>query len=88
MWIQTSQQRRARRTATRGIMELSKTDAALRKLVDVRRGKLAAITTEVGKAHVVNENDDDVGSLFGSVNAEWNDYKRCTGNKKSKELTR
>ena len=61
--IQSGEQRRARRTAATCVVELREAHAAGRKCVDVRRRNLAAIAPDVGEAHVVDEDDDDIRLL-------------------------
>ena len=53
----------ARGAATRRVVELREANAALRERIDVRRGNLAAVAAEVGEAHVIHEDDEDVGAL-------------------------
>jgi len=61
MRIQSREQRRPRGAAARGVVELRETQPARRELVEVRRGDFAAVAAEVGEAHVIDEDDDDVG---------------------------
>jgi len=49
--------------ATGGVIELGKAQAVLGQFVQVGRVDFPAEASEVGKAHVVGENDDDVGTF-------------------------
>src|SRR5579862_6422224 len=63
--VEPGQKGRTRRTATRGVVELGETDALRRQTIQIRRGNLRAITSEIGKAHVVGHNQDDIGPAGG-----------------------
>jgi len=58
--VETGQQRGARRAAARGVIELREAQAVRRERVEIRRRNLAAVAAEVGEAHVIHEDDDDV----------------------------
>ena len=49
------------RAATAGIVELGEAQTARRQLVEVGRRDLAAVAADVREAHVVNQNDYDIG---------------------------
>lgn len=66
MRIQSGEQRGPSGAATAGVVELRKAQAVLRQSVEMRCGDLRTIAADVGKAHVINEDDDDVG-LFGGL---------------------
>src|SRR3954454_138552 len=67
--MQAGQQRGARRAAARGVVELRVTQPVRRKTIEVRRLDLAAVTANVRKAHVVVEDEQDVGAVgsFGAI---------------------
>ncbi len=65
--IQPSQQRSARRAAPGHVVKLRKAKALLRHRVDVWRMNLAAVTSQVGKAHVIGENNNNVGRGAGAA---------------------
>ena len=56
------EQRPACRPAARGVVKLREAQPAPRERIEVRRGNFAAVTTEVGKAEVIGENDQEIGS--------------------------
>ncbi len=58
--VQPGHQRRARRAAAGGVVELRQPDALGREPVDVRGVDLAAEAADVGEPHVVREDQDDV----------------------------
>ena len=60
MRVVAGEDRRARRPATRGVVELCEAQAVLRKRIEIRRRDLAAVTARVREAHVVGENEKDV----------------------------
>ena len=61
MGIETRQQRRPGRAAAGGIVVLGKAQAIGRQTVQVRRLDFPPERTKIGIAHVVDQNDDDVG---------------------------
>ena len=61
MRIEARQERGPRGTAPAGVVELREAHAVFCERIEVRRGDLAAVAAEVGPAHVVDQNDDDVG---------------------------
>src|SRR5262249_4504808 len=63
--VKAGEQRGARGTAPRGVVKLREAQAIGRECIEARRGDFTAIASDVRKAHVVGENDDDVWS-FGS----------------------
>ena len=60
--MQAGQQRGARRAAARGVVELREAQAVGGEAVEVGRVDLAAVAADVGVAHVVVEDQDDVRS--------------------------
>jgi hypothetical protein len=64
--VQAGQQARARRRAARRGVELREADAGACERVEVRGGNLAAVGTDVGPAHVVDEHHDDVRPRDGA----------------------
>ncbi len=68
MRVQTGQHRCARGTAARRIVELREAQAVARQPVEVGRFDLAAVAAEVGIAHVVVEDENNVRlAHFGSI---------------------
>src|SRR5688572_17680814 len=63
--VYASQQAGARRRTARRAVKLAVADAARGKCVEIWCGDLAAVRADVGPSHVVDENDDDVGSPIG-----------------------
>src|SRR5690606_2113946 len=63
--IEAGEKRRPRRAAAPGVVKLREAKAVLRESIEGRRPDLAAVAAEVGEAHVVREDDDDVGTLIG-----------------------
>ena len=66
MRMQPREQRRARGTASRRVVELGEAHAAPGERIQIRRRNLAAVTADVREPHVVRENDDDVGPGYFS----------------------
>lgn len=60
MRIQPGQQRRPHRPAAAGVVELRESRSARREAIDIRRRDLTGVAPEVGKAHLVDEDHDDV----------------------------
>src|SRR5579884_2719983 len=60
MRIEAGEQRGAAGTATAGVVELGEPQAGRRELVEVRRRNFASVTTDIGEAHVINQDDNDV----------------------------
>src|SRR5437868_3665439 len=60
MRILPRQQRSPRRAAARVVVELAEAHAALRERINVRRVNLTAVASEIGEAHVVGDDEDDV----------------------------
>ena len=58
--MKTCQQAGASGAAAPGIVELGETDALGGEAVEVRRLDLAAVATQIGKAHVISHDEDDV----------------------------
>ena len=58
--VKPGEQRGARGAAAGGVVELRKAQPARRERIEVRRGNLAPVAAEVGEAHVVGENVNDV----------------------------
>ena len=58
--ILAAHQRGAGGFALRGVVELGEAEAPRGKAIEMRRGDLAAVATEVGIPHVVGENENDV----------------------------
>ncbi len=61
--VQPRQQARARRTAASAVVEVREAKALARQPVDVRRTHLSTVARDVGEAHVVGEDEHDVGPL-------------------------
>ena len=60
MRMQSRHQGRTRRAAERTVVELREPQAVRGQAVQIRRLDLAAVAAEVGVAHVIRENNDDV----------------------------
>lgn len=58
--IATRHERRPARTADRAIVKLREAHTFRRQLVDRWRSNLAAVAAEIGKAHVIGHDDDDI----------------------------
>ena len=61
--MQPGQQRRPGRATARRIVKLCKTQTAFRQAIQIRRLDLAAVAAQVGKAHIVVENQQDIRSI-------------------------
>jgi hypothetical protein len=61
--IEAGEQARPRRATARGVVELREAEAVGGECVECGRVDLAAVAAEIGEAHVVGEDDDDVGLL-------------------------
>ena len=68
--IHPRQQRRPRRAAARGVVKLREPQPLRRQLVQHRRFDLTAVTTDIGKTHIIGHNDHDVG-LLGLGRRKW-----------------
>ena len=62
--IQAGQQRRARRAATGAVVHRRQQHAVARHAIDMRCVDLGAHHTQVGKTHVVGQDEDDVGAAW------------------------
>ena len=62
MRIKPGEDRSARRAAAAGVIELGEAQTVGRQLVEVGRRDLAAVAADVREAHVVHQDDNDVGS--------------------------
>ena len=60
MRVEPGQERSARRTAAARVVELGEAQPVFRERVEVRRGDLGTVAPEVGEAHVVDQDHDDV----------------------------
>ena len=58
--VQARQQGGARRTTPRGVIELREPQSTRRECIQMRCRNLRAITTEVRKPHVIDQDDHDV----------------------------
>ena len=65
MRIEAGEQRGARGAAARHVVELREPHATRGERVEIRRGDLAAVATDVGVADIVGHDDDEVGALGG-----------------------
>ena len=63
MRMQAGQQRGARRAAAGGVVELRIAQAVGRQSIQIGRLDFAAVTADVGKSHVIVEDDQDVGAV-------------------------
>ena len=63
--VEAGQQRGPRRTAPGTIVGLGKADAACRQAIQVRRRDLGAIASQVRVAHVVGQDEHNVGWFGG-----------------------
>jgi hypothetical protein len=64
-----------------GIVELREANAVRREAVDVRRANLRAVAADVGKAHVVRQDEHDIRP--GRLGGEGGDAQRGTEEKPS-----
>ena len=74
--MQPGQQRHPRRVALARIVEPTKTQSALRQLVQVRRLDFSAIATEVGVPHVIYHDDNDIGPFRRPAQADGSKQAR------------
>jgi hypothetical protein len=58
--VKSRQKTRARRTAAGSVIELREAQSASRQAVQVRRPYLSAIAADVGEAHIIREDQDNV----------------------------
>ena len=61
VWITTRHQRRARRRAKRGRVEVVVTQAVVGKRVDIRCTDQPTKALDLGKPDVIEQEDDDIG---------------------------
>ena len=66
MRVEAGEERGARGTAAGGIVEVREAQAAGGERIEIGRGDLAAEAADVGIAHIVGEDEDDVGALGGA----------------------
>jgi len=62
MCIETSEEGGAGGAATGGVVELSEAEAVGGEGVEIGGLDLAAVATDVGVAHVIGHDDDDIGA--------------------------
>ena len=60
MRVETGEQARPRGAAAGGVVALGEPQAVCRQGIEVRRGDLAAVAAQVGEAHVIDQDHDDV----------------------------
>ena len=77
MRVQAGQQRGARRAAARGVVELRIAQAVGRQTVQIGCLDFAAVTADIGKSHVIVEDDQDVGAVgcFTICHGYWSFVK-------------
>ena len=63
MWPGAGEKRGARWAAAGAIVELGEFEAARAKRINVGRGYFAAVRAEIRIAHVIRQNNDDIGSF-------------------------
>ena len=73
MRIQSGQQRGARWTATRCVVELREAQSASGQFIEVGRGNLATIATQIRPAHIVHQNRDHIRRRLGRGNGDGSD---------------
>ena len=61
--IETGQQSGPRRTATTRVVKLRKLDPPLCQCIEMRCRNLTSVRPDVRKAHVVDKNHNDIGTL-------------------------
>ena len=86
MRMQAGQQRGARRAAAGGVVELRIAQAVGRQAIQVGRLDLAAVTADIGKSHVVVEDDQDVGAVgcFATIcHGSWSFLRLSQGRRAS-----
>lgn len=67
--IEPGEQRGASRAAPRGVVEMGETQPAFGQRVEIGGGNISAVTSEIGVADIVGENDDDVRAWRGAESA-------------------
>lgn len=72
--IVTREERGAGRPAAGGVVKLSEAEAICGKAIEIRRGDFAAVGAEIGKTHVVREDEKNVGAS-GSFGRARSDQK-------------
>lgn len=65
MGIEAGEESGAGGAAAGGVIELGEADAALREAVEVGGGDFAAIAADVGEAHVIGHDDEEIGAWAG-----------------------
>ena len=60
--VQAGEERSAPGAAACGVIELGEADSVGGEGIEVRGGDFATETTEIGEAHIVGEDDDDIGA--------------------------
>ena len=69
--IEPGQQAGARRRTAWGAVELGEADAARGQRVEIGCRNLATVGSDVRPAHVVHEDEDDVGARIGLCGSRW-----------------
>jgi hypothetical protein len=64
MGIETRQQTRAGRTASGGVVKLGEPQSIGCQFIQVRGMDFTSIAADIGKAHVVSHNNDDIGAIL------------------------
>ena len=64
VWVEPGEKRGAGGAATAGVVELREAQAVGSELVEIRGFYLPPVTSDVGIAHVIGHNDDDVWAGF------------------------
>ena len=70
VWMIACHQRGTRRTTTAAVVELREANPSVSQSVNVGRLDLAAVITKIGKPHVIDHDQDDIGA-FGSSERTW-----------------
>ena len=65
MRIQPGQQGGPRRATAACVVELGEAKPAGRETIEIRRANLASVAADIGVAHVISHDDDDVGARRG-----------------------
>ena len=60
--VQAGEERGAAGATAGGVIELGEADSVGGEGIEVRGGDFATETTEIGEAHIVGEDDDDIGA--------------------------
>ena len=60
--VQAREERGAAGATAGGVIELGEADSVGGEGIEVRGGDFATETTEIGEAHIVGEDDDDIGA--------------------------